>query len=84
MHTHACTHSHTQAYCKPVVVSEPAFDVRGGFHPVIASLQLEQFVRNNCNMDQHRLWIITGPNMGGIHRELVDEVIVFDFQFFSP
>ena len=42
------------------------FDVVGGVHPVVANQQQTPFVTNSCNMDTHCLWLITGPNMGGV------------------
>ena len=49
----------------PEVTGEPVFSVAGGEHPVVATLQKGGFVSNNCSMDKQRLWIVTGPNMGG-------------------
>ena len=45
----------------------PIFDVKGGAHPVVESVQPQgvTFVNNDCSMNQHRMWIVTGPNMGG-------------------
>jgi DNA mismatch repair protein MutS len=51
---------------------EPAnncFDVRGGRHPVVeaaVAAQGARFVANDCVLgEQERLWLVTGPNMGG-------------------
>ena len=46
-------------------MDESVFSVSGGVHPVVASSQLTTFVSNDCYMQPHRLWIVTGPNMGG-------------------
>ena len=46
-------------------MDESVFSVRGGVHPVVASSQLTTFISNDCHMQPHRLWIVTGPNMGG-------------------
>ena len=54
-----------QGYTRPDVVEEAVFEVRGGAHPVVSSLRQGSFIHNNCDMSDHRLWIITGPNMGG-------------------
>ena len=54
-----------QGYTRPDVVAEAVFEVRGGAHPVVSSLRQGSFIHNNCDMSDHRLWIITGPNMGG-------------------
>ena len=56
----------TQQYCRPVLVPEPVFRVQSGVHPLVESHQrANHFVTNDCIMDDHRLWIVTGPNMGG-------------------
>eukprot|EP00731_Ephydatia_muelleri_P018988 Em0011g1028a len=53
-------------YCRPVLVPEPVFRVQSGVHPLVESHQrANHFVTNDCFMDDHRLWIVTGPNMGG-------------------
>ena len=38
----------------------------GGAHPVVSSQQLSSFVTNDCNLNDYKLWILTGPNMGGV------------------
>ena len=42
------------------------YRVVGGLHPVVASQRLSTFVRNNCTLEGEHLWIVTGPNMGGM------------------
>ena len=49
------------------MVKGTVFDVRRGAHPVVASLRQGSFVSNDCDMGNHKLWIVTGPNMGGVH-----------------
>jgi DNA mismatch repair protein MutS len=53
----------------PHVTEEPCFEIEGGRHPVVESaLQQvgERFVANDLSMGaDDRLWLITGPNMGG-------------------
>ncbi|MGN6849533.1 MAG: DNA mismatch repair protein MutS [Sphingomicrobium sp.] len=53
----------------PHVTEEPCFEMEGGRHPVVESaLQQvgERFVANDLSMGaDDRLWLITGPNMGG-------------------
>lgn len=56
----------TQSYCKPTITDAPVFRVNGAVHPVVSDIQQGTFVSNDCDMDKHRLWIITGPNMGGM------------------
>ena len=45
------------------------FEVRGGRHPVVeaaVAAQGSRFVANDCTLgEQERLWLVTGPNMGG-------------------
>ena len=43
------------------------FDIKDGYHPVLSSITTAQTVPNDCNMEEHKTWIITGPNMGGMH-----------------
>ncbi|KAI9593967.1 muts domain V-domain-containing protein [Syncephalis fuscata] len=44
-------------------------EIENGRHPVVEQYLIEQgrqFTANNCQFDNdHRLWLITGPNMGG-------------------
>ena len=54
-----------QAYSKPTVTNDLVFKVKGAVHPVVSSIQQSTFVSNDCDMDEHGLWIVTGPNMGG-------------------
>jgi DNA mismatch repair protein MutS len=59
------------AYTRPTIQSNAEFKVQQGLHPVLASLQggqlsaAPQFISNDCSMETHRLWVVTGPNMGG-------------------
>ncbi len=58
-------------YCRPVVDNSLIFEVIDGRHPVVeAALKREHdgvFVGNDCklNVEDNRLWLITGPNMAG-------------------
>jgi DNA mismatch repair protein MutS len=56
-------------WCRPHFVSEARFDVVGGRHPVVeAALGKggQRFVANDCSLrPESRLWLVTGPNMGG-------------------
>jgi DNA mismatch repair protein MutS len=53
----------------PHFASEPCFEIEAGRHPVVESaLQQagERFVANDLSISgDDRLWLITGPNMGG-------------------
>ncbi|TVR80939.1 MAG: DNA mismatch repair protein MutS [Rhodospirillales bacterium] len=59
----------TRRWCRPDVDDSHAFHVAAGRHPVVeAALAGEEgtpFVANDCTLDDHRLWLITGPNMAG-------------------
>jgi len=57
-------------YVRPVVDESTAFKISGGRHPVVeaalASARESTFVANDCDLAQdHRLWLVTGPNMAG-------------------
>ncbi|MFL6721417.1 MAG: DNA mismatch repair protein MutS [Sphingomonas sp.] len=57
------------SWCLPQLVDQPCFEIEGGSHPVVdAALRAtgERFVANDLAMGpSDRLWLITGPNMGG-------------------
>ncbi|WOK35276.1 DNA mismatch repair protein MutS [Sphingomonas sp. C3-2] len=56
-------------WARPVLVDDPCFEVEGGRHPVVESAVEragERFVANDCSLSEsRRLWLVTGPNMGG-------------------
>lgn len=56
-------------YTKPIIDDSNEFIIEKGRHPVVEhSLSKNQnyFSPNSCKFDMHhRLWLITGPNMGG-------------------
>jgi DNA mismatch repair protein MutS len=56
-------------WCRPHFVPGRVLDVAGGRHPVVEDAVTKQggaFVANDCALaDEDRLWLITGPNMGG-------------------
>ena len=55
-------------YCKPDVNSSDIIDIKEGRHPVIEKmLKAGEFIENDSYLDSkdHRLAIITGPNMAG-------------------
>ena len=55
-------------YCRPQVDESEEIDIKGGRHPVVERLRLEErFIPNDAylNTSDQRLLIITGPNMGG-------------------
>ncbi|WP_317204386.1 DNA mismatch repair protein MutS [Janthinobacterium sp.] len=49
----------------PQLVAEPCINIVEGRHPVVEK-QIERFIANDCNfVNERRLLLITGPNMGG-------------------
>ncbi len=56
-------------WCLPAMVDQPCLEIEAGRHPVVeAALAAggERFVANDVALGPHdRLWLITGPNMGG-------------------
>ena len=56
-------------WCRPRLVDHPCFDVTAGRHPVVEAAVGKsgtRFVANDCTLDgADRLWLVTGPNMGG-------------------
>lgn len=62
----------TYEYCRPKVDDSLAFDIKGGRHPVVEQVLKRDaqnpFVANDCNIGGDKagkLWLLTGPNMGG-------------------
>lgn len=58
-----------RGWCQPDFVSGRVLDVVGGRHPVVEAALAhsgERFVANDCQLgDRKRLWLVSGPNMGG-------------------
>jgi DNA mismatch repair protein MutS len=68
----AASHAHRAAeggWTKPQVTDEPCLEIEAGRHPVVEAAlgdTGERFVANDLSMGpDDRLWLITGPNMGG-------------------
>ncbi|NVD98457.1 DNA mismatch repair protein MutS [Massilia sp. BJB1822] len=58
---HALRHN----WCAPELVAESCINIVEGRHPVVEN-QIERFIANDCKLlDERRLLLITGPNMGG-------------------
>ncbi len=59
------------SYCRPQLDESTVFNVSEGRHPMVEEAMRrtheEQFVANDCRLNtaDDRLWLITGPNMGG-------------------
>jgi DNA mismatch repair protein MutS len=56
-------------WCRPHFVDRHCFEVSGGRHPVVEEAVRQsgdRFVANDCLLSEEaRLWLVTGPNMGG-------------------
>jgi DNA mismatch repair protein MutS len=56
-------------WCRPALVAHSCFEIVGGRHPVVESAVARaggRFVANDCTLSEDsRLWLVTGPNMGG-------------------
>ena len=56
-------------WCRPHFADHACFEVEGGRHPVVEAAvgkSGERFVANDCRLSEAaRLWLVTGPNMGG-------------------
>jgi DNA mismatch repair protein MutS len=68
----AASNAHRAAeggWCRPQLTDQPCLEIQAGRHPVVESALRdsgEPFVANDLMMGpQDRLWLITGPNMGG-------------------
>jgi DNA mismatch repair protein MutS len=58
---HALRHN----WCAPQLVAESCINIVEGRHPVVEG-QIERFIANDCRfINERRLLLITGPNMGG-------------------
>ena len=55
-------------YCKPKINESGVIDIKGGRHPVVEKMIVnDMFIDNDTYLDNHnnRISIITGPNMAG-------------------
>ncbi len=62
--------SHTLHWHAPAFVAHPCIEIRQGRHPVVEARLAEKssgaFIANDTTLGpQHRMQVITGPNMGG-------------------
>jgi len=57
------------SWCRPALTDEACLEIEAGRHPVVESALAgtgERFVANDLSLGRDdRLWLITGPNMGG-------------------
>lgn len=72
-----------RGFVKPVIGNKKEFHVKGGRHPVVDTLQPNNFVCNDCDLGDKNVWIVTGPNMGGkyslkvsLHRVLMTLMVM--------
>lgn len=58
-----------EGYCRPLVEATQTFIVEGGRHPVVeVALNMRQegpFIENSCCLHEHKILLLTGPNMAG-------------------
>ncbi len=56
-------------WCRPEFMTGNMLEIIGGRHPVVESALAKSgdaFVANDCSLaDDERLWLVSGPNMGG-------------------
>ncbi len=56
-------------WCLPSLTDQPCLEIEAGRHPVVESALAsggERFIANDASLGpSDRLWLITGPNMGG-------------------
>jgi DNA mismatch repair protein MutS len=56
-------------WCRPALEEHGCFEVEAGRHPVVEDALRAggtRFVANDCTLsEESRLWLVTGPNMGG-------------------
>ncbi len=56
-------------WSRPALADHACFEIEGGRHPVVEAAlakRAERFVANDCSLgEDSRLWLVTGPNMGG-------------------
>ena len=58
-------HAQQHNWAAPQLVGEPCINIVEGRHPVVEK-QIERFIANDCRfVNERRLLLITGPNMGG-------------------
>jgi DNA mismatch repair protein MutS len=59
--------SSDKRYVRPLVDQSMVIDIKGGRHPVVESMKMDEpFVPNDIRLDENRrLVILTGPNMAG-------------------
>ena len=58
-----------RSWTRPTLADHACFEVEGGRHPVVEAALAksgDRFMPNDCRLSEvSRLWLVTGPNMGG-------------------
>ena len=66
-----CELAQSSRYVRPIVDHSRSFKIDGGRHPVVERVLQKRgdsaFIANDCDLSaqNHRLWLLTGPNMAG-------------------
>lgn len=66
-----CELAQSSRYVRPIVDHSRSFEIDGGRHPVVERVLQKRgdsaFIANDCDLSaqNHRLWLLTGPNMAG-------------------
>lgn len=66
-----CELAQSNRYVRPIVDHSRSFKIVGGRHPVVERVLQKRsesaFIANDCDLSaqNHRLWLLTGPNMAG-------------------
>ena len=66
-----CELAQSSRYVRPIVDHSRSFKIDGGRHPVVERVLQKSgestFIANDCDLSaqNHRLWLLTGPNMAG-------------------
>ena len=58
-----------EGWVRPQLDNSHAFTIEAGRHPVVeaalAASSGEAFIANSCDLSDHGIWLLTGPNMAG-------------------
>ena len=63
----------------PTITDDCAFDIVGGRHPVIEHVlrtRGDNFIKNDCNLNESAIALLTGPNMAGKSTYLRQNAII--------
>ena len=66
-------------WTRPTITDDCAFDIVGGRHPVIEHVlrtRGDNFVKNDCNLNERAIALLTGPNMAGKSTYLRQNAII--------